>query len=67
MKKKCNTLIRKKKMFKNVSKYKNATSKTFWNAIRSILTNKGAIVNEKIIITAEVDKDVMVKGSKKTF
>ena len=54
-------------MFQNVSKDKNATSKTFWNAIRSILTNKGAIVNEKIIITAEVDKDVMVKGSKKAF
>ena len=43
MKNKCNILIRKKKKkcFKNVSKDKNATSKTFWNAIRSIITNEG--------------------------
>ena len=67
MKKKMQYFDQKKKMFQNVSKDKNATSKTFWNAIRSILTNKGAIVNEKIIITAEVDEDVMVKGTKKTF
>ena len=67
MKNKCNALIRKtkQKRFKNISKDTNAISKTFWNSIRSFITNKGSIVNDKNIITAEVDEDVMVKGTNK--
>ena len=67
MKNKCNALIRKtkQKCFKNISKDTNTISKTFWNSIRSFITNKGTIVNDKNIITAEVDEDVMVKGTNK--
>ena len=67
MKNKCNALIRKtkQKRFKNISKDTNTISKTFWNSIRSFITNKGTIVNDKNIITAEVDEDVMVKGTNK--
>ena len=69
MKNKCNALIRKtkQKRFKNISKDTNAISKTFWNSIRSFITNKGTIVNDKNIITAEVDEDVMVKGTNKNI
>ena len=62
-------LIRKTKgkHFQNINKDKTAASKTFWNAVRSFITNEDAIVIKIIIVKVDDDEVVIVKGTNKNF
>ena len=68
MKNKCNTLARKtkKRYFEYIAKKKNfATSKTFWNKVRTIVKNKGTISDEDIKIKAEENQNIKIKNKNK--
>ena len=55
VKNKCNSLVRKskKEYFQNVSNANSSHSKSFWNAVKPFVSNKGAISNENIIVKAQ--------------
>ena len=56
----------KKRYFEYIAKSKNfATSKTFWNTIRPLITNKGTISHENIKIKAEESQNIKIKKKKK--
>ena len=60
----CNSLVRKskKEYFQNVSNANSSHSKSVWNAVKSFVSNKRAISNENIIIKAQKEEKVKVKG-----
>ena len=64
LKNKCNSLVRKskKEYFQNVSNANSSHSKSFWNAVKPFVSNKGAISNENIIIKAQKEEKIKVKG-----
>ena len=55
IKNKCNSLVKKfkKEYFQNLSNANSSHSKSFWNALKPFVLNKGAISNENIIIKAQ--------------
>ena len=64
VKNKCNSLVRKskKEYFQNVSNANSSHSKSFWNAVKPFVSKKGAISIENIIIKAQKEEKIKVKG-----
>ena len=64
IKNKCNNLLEqsKKKYIKDVSNKRVATSKSFWNTVKHVITHKGIQTNENITIEAEKNEQIEVKG-----
>ena len=64
LKNKCNYLVRKSKTeyFQNVSNANSSHIKSFWNAIKYFVSNKGGISSENIVIKAQKEEKVKVKG-----
>ena len=63
IKNKCNSLVKKskKEYFQNLSNANSSHSKSFWNALKPFVSNKGAISNENIIIKAQNEEKIKVK------
>ena len=57
---KCNSLVKKskKEYFQNLSNANSSHSKSFWNAAKPFVSNKGAISNENIIIKAQKEEKI---------
>lgn len=53
-----------RKYIQSIDKDTTAASRTFWNDAKLFITNQCTIVNKKIFIRAEIDEDVMVKGTR---
>ena len=60
VKNKCNSLVRKskKEYFQKVSNANSSHGKSFWNAVKPLVSNKGAISNENIIIKAQKEEKI---------
>ena len=58
-KNKCNSLTRKakRKLFKEATKIGVMSNRTFWNAVKPLLTNKGCMTND--CISTEKDGDIV--------
>ena len=63
VKNKCNSLVikSKKEYFQNLSNANSSHSKSFWNAAKYFVSNKGAISNENIIIKAQKEEKIKLK------
>ena len=64
VKNKSNSLVgkSKKEYFQNVSNTNSSHSNSFWNAVKSFVSNKGVISNTNIIIKAQKEEKIKVKG-----
>ena len=63
VKNKCNSLVRisKKEYFQNLSNANSSHSKSFWNAVKPSMSNKGVLSNENIIIKAQKEEQIKLK------
>ena len=63
VKNKCNSLVRKskKEYFQNLSNANSSHGKSFWNAVKPFVSNKGVISNENIIIKAQKEEQIKFK------
>ena len=67
VKTKCRRIKRKtkKRQFEYIVKNENfATTKTFWNTVKTFITNKGTISDENIKIKAEENQNIKFKKKK---
>ena len=67
VKSKCRRIKRKtkKRQFEYIVKNENfATTKTFWNTVKTFITNKGTISDENIKIKAEENQNIKFKKRK---
>ena len=51
-----------KKYFQNVSNANSSHIKSFWNAVKHFVSNNGANSSENIIINAQKEEKIKVKG-----
>ena len=65
IKNKCNSLVKKakKQYFQKAGNVNSANSKSFWNAVKPFMTNKGTFSNDNIIIKTNREEKLKLKDS----
>ena len=64
IKNKCNNLVNKmkKRYFQENASKGSASSKSFWNKVKSFISSRGTLSNDNIIIEAPTDTTLTIKG-----